>query len=191
MSSLQRFQFASRLFYIGGLFLFALSMGLGWAHAADKSSVFIGSLFASGLLGLFIGFFIQSRAIHLHTQLRDKTNSYRPISLVDSFRAFRNYREQAPLFELEDLCTQVFAIEAKKIMAVPTGARWLLVELWDGTKMNLRLGDIEKTLQNREIIVLARQSESDHQLTLEPASGIDDEYCQGIVHFIFSKSGLE
>jgi hypothetical protein len=192
IKALDRVQLASRVFYVAGLFFFSMSLGWGWgAMTQTRSPLMIGAFFGIGLLGMFIGFFVQMRFAHLLQKQAREVAAYRPISLDDSFKAFRNYREQAPVFSIADLYTQVFAIDSKKELEIPESATWILVELWDGERLNVEVGDCHKRLNEREVALIPRMQPEDKFLTLAMGSDSDSDYCQGIVHFISGQSSLE
>ena len=183
-----------QLLWVEGIFLVSLGLGLRWLQgpisggSRDQSSLglFVGGL---GLVALGSLAWILSRQIEKKKLFKILSSRNRAVSLDESFRAYRAFGEQSPLYQDASLQSEVFSIDSPKSYGLKNlgikGSQRLIVEHWEGPDLWVRCPQRSVKLAPRQVVKI--DLAAGENILLEPENFRNlkfNERVQGLVHFV-------
>lgn len=189
-----------QLLAVEGLFFLSLGFGLHFFGAAgegaSRSTLFWREAFVWGggaLLGLgLLSLFLERRARILSFQKKRLQRS-RAVSVDDSFRAFRAFGDQSPIFSENSIQSEVFSLDSPRVIGAKDsrlhsqlkGEKKVIVEHWEGPDLWVKSPRQTLKLSARQVVKL--DLGPDENLILEPENYKTLKYherSQGLLHVL-------
>ena len=169
-----------------GLIFFSLSIGWALGMKWPVGEAIVASFFACGMVGLFASAVLANHMRNARLRMDDIQSLplSRPVTLDETFRSYRAFGEQSPIFEEDGLRSEVFAIDSQKRIAIPVGVRKIVVELWEGAELKVSLDngtrDSQVRMNPRQMLRIG---------ALKPGNAmvfesIGEGHAQGLIHFL-------